>query len=65
MERSIITFSALKPFTFKIVFWRDILNCASRKCEGSYPIAESVYSALVSAVSKAKMSDLTESLAPK
>ena len=29
------------------------------------PEAESVHSALVSAVSKAKMSDLTESLAPK
>ena len=29
------------------------------------PVAESVHSALVSAVSKAEMSDLTESLAPK
>ena len=31
----------------------------------SHPEAESVHSALVSAVSKAKMSDLTESLALK
>ena len=29
------------------------------------PVAESVHSALVSAVSKAKISDFTESLAPK
>ena len=42
-----------------------VLNFVSNKKYPLCPVAENLNSALVSAGSKAKMSDLTESLAPK
>ena len=66
MEYSCINESATRPQKYKRT-WQVLkfLVCLLVFLVNMNAVAESVHSALVSAVSKAEMSDLTENLAPK